>query len=219
MLTRYALLVGCAVAVQADSIVYEATGEIQDTSCQINSYTAPSLTVPCTPFIIDLPQFDPAHGTLSSVSYSVYFQENYVRGVNDGSAVLSHQLGQPYTASFTFGVLVPLLNLDLNQTAVEHHIVIGRNVSGSPESGSFFTIAAGTYMGDHSTFVGTGTVSIAFNPYGMDSTDPESLGVVASMFHFDSFADVTITYNAVPEPRWTVLLIGFGFVWLCSRNL
>lgn len=215
-----------AASLQANSYTY--TTDTEDTGegmFQLCGYYAPG----CEPFELDVPEFNPAIGTLDSITFTFTDTQTVVGGVS----TLYLPADDTYSYTNTEGDTSTQLGLDVSATQTVNCLsnCSGFNISEDPETTVNHLVISGTLTGaEMAAFFGTGYSALFITPFldaagGVISSDGNLVGVV--LYEVTDDATLEITYNdspagVVPEPRWLsgFLALGFAtFVVLRRRHM
>ncbi len=195
------LLVALASLLAADTLTVTATQTEfpESTDCQFD--------LACLPVELDVPEFNPALGSLVSISYQ-FSADQIMEWMWEASPPDS------FTIDLTQGVSSS--NLGIAASAMQAFV----DTDNIYESSGFeFPYGAGlsssgtvTDLGDLEAFTGTGTTAELIQPFG--STIPtEDDGVYAQVEGItQSSMSLTVTYNYVPEPRWAVVMLAVAII-------
>jgi hypothetical protein len=146
----------------------------------------------------DEAQFDPALGTLQSISFSFSDLQIFGFGINDISATVGETAQIIATGSVSSSILP--INLSSTQTKVyiagpclcEHIFQGGFNGGGAFSApGELFAPA----------FIGTGTVAVDFTSAPVLQVLPLSTNLFGGINFVQDFETLDITYNYTPVPE------------------
>lgn len=167
-----------------------------------------------------VPQFNPALGTLTAISYQLtggVSGEAAAENKSASSATLTLKLQATITVNKPGGgqlaEVIPLVDNSFNATAYDHVLDFG-GTSGVTYSGltASDNTSGSVQAVDWSAWEGSGNVSLAAE--GVGSSTATGSGNVVSSFTSQAGAtlDVWYTYTPVPEPATLAFVAGLGLL-------
>lgn len=160
-------------------------------------------------YSIEVPQFNPALGTLESIHYSFSDVQIVEFAANDDT----DPIGAPFTITVTPLGVSDTLDFEVTKTPQSDiYFVTGIRQVGMPLEGDTFILSNSGTLIPADAFLGTGALAVDFtsNPT-VSSPDASAIGVNVRLFSVQDIPalDISYEYTSVPEPR-ALFLIGLA---------
>ena len=163
--------------------------------------------IPCAPLLVDIPQWNPATGTLKEVDWTFLDTPRYRYGYND----MYEQPGLPFVLTYTVGDTSAVLGLGADWKWQVATVTTGTHQFSGGGIWSEYTVSATGTAPDLTPFIGTGVLEIAITPFALAQTSDFNLARPSIYPMHDNITGI-LTYvddplSPVPEPRWVVVLL------------
>jgi hypothetical protein len=203
----------------ASAYTYTATGGGTSSLCGVDG----NYDEPCGAYSLEIPQFDPALGTLESVEWTLTDGQSFLTGFND----IDQTPGQEFNYTTIGSDQSVMLGLNSSATDIMNAVTCGcRDVSGGSGDSDDLLLASGA-VPNTSPFIGTGMAYIEILP-SIDATDAvltdgQDVGnqIITAAWGLKDNATLQITYVATPEARgynWLVVALIVVLVFWLGRK-